>query len=1326
MLGAVDNEPDIHSRLIKLFETVHSEIGTNEISPLHFKSVPADYSFAEKKPGKEIPSVEGILKFSWPLKHYDQIPSVVLFCVPFGVDWSSAEWTRRELAMQEKYSKLKATLATREVKLIVVMLKVGVGSLEKEMLDERISSFKRHAQTDSKTFLFFSLHELVSDNTSIRRLYKTIREGSFAYYASNIKRFKTLEKAVGDRFKGSLEQMLLARYSFKVAFLNEFQGQMNYSLRFYRQCYNHLAASLETIDEELYEQVKAVGEIAHFKTCRLLLLQKSIDEACQQFRNHILIFTKLYSKHPWRHSAWVAEQFLVFCQLLDRFSVSDALPFADRSYYYQNAARFTIDRARNYQRSHKDVSSQFDTSDEVQSLQTDAHGAAAAVAAVYSTVGRWRVKSYRGRLFCPPRFIGAMPQIVDPATGAPLAAGDEATSALFFDFLYAQEARTAHGKLVSELLVKALSSLPALSTAAGGGAMTTVGANPRRKALLLQQMATQAATQGDHEAALTQLWTAVGLLQRETWHQAAMPLLLAVAQEAIALGRARDYVDAALSLYANSAYVYFSRHDLEELHLHVACLLHHSLQPWLAEPADDAALPLAALPYVQSPTAFLTSTYAPLTRRASFAAAPASTALLPNGHALVLDRDCRMVEVETFFAAPTVELGETLRLHVTLKSLFLDALCFDELALVSFDDAVVRTYRHRDGADGAADDALDLRLQSFQPLQFTCSWQVTEAVFARFLAKDAVFGLDRVELRWRRRDPATQEERTLTLRVSACPADLHELRRQQQLSPAAQQTWSLRELYGFSRLQPLHQPPVCRVSRPAKLLELVQPVAAELLQGLVQRVDVVFRVGRHDLRGGKVFLSCDATAADAAQSVFYLPDLPALLARGPDAADAADTADEDVAFFPMKLNAAGQPQLPLLLEGTLPAQSLVHVPLFLRLGDAVSPGNYTLSLSLEVVPTDVMASAVALDFALPLTLHRPFAATHQLHCVSENVAQSPAAIASSARDAWRVHADTTLTLETVLTCLHTLSDPAAPGALRVAQIDRDGDAPAATLGAEAQASSALALRAQETLRRSLLLRPRVRTTQAEDVSLGDYVVRWRDTSCRPLQLPAELQALVLGDVGFFPSAHRFNWLLFAHPRPLAAVSLDDSAELAAAEPAALRDALDGAWRDVVCSDAAVRVLAETRLPLPLLRIAPRDFVVQVQRPATVRQGESFLMRVFVRRASQRGAARGVEKLRALVWLHEDFLIGGATSCVVDVVEDAPNAAADAAGQEVLTLRCAALRPGWLSLPRVQLLWERRGSAASAGAGTVEAVFDLGERDEARPRLFVLPAAQQTQ
>jgi hypothetical protein len=372
ILGAIENEPDLNSRLIKLFESVHLDIGTNEISPPHFKSVPVHYPFTEKRPAKEILSTEGVLKFSWPLKHFEYIPSVVLFCVPVGVDWSATEWIRRELAMQEKFSKLKTTLSTREVKVIVLMFKVDAGAMGKEVLDDRVSSFKRHAQADSKSFVYFHQHEPVSDNATVRRLYKTIRESSFSYYAGNIERFKTIEKIIGEKGKGAIEHMLLARYSFKIAFLNEFQDQTNYSLRFYRQCYHNLTVALESIDECLYEQVKAVGEIAYFKICRLLLLQRNIEEACQQFRNHLLLFTKLYSKHPWVHSTCVANQFLVFCQLLDRFGVSDILPYADRSFYYQNAARFTMDRMNHFTRSRKNVSPLFDTNETPSVVSYDA------------------------------------------------------------------------------------------------------------------------------------------------------------------------------------------------------------------------------------------------------------------------------------------------------------------------------------------------------------------------------------------------------------------------------------------------------------------------------------------------------------------------------------------------------------------------------------------------------------------------------------------------------------------------------------------------------------------------------------------------------------------------------------------------------------------------------------------------------------------------------------------------------------------------------------------------------------------------------------------
>jgi hypothetical protein len=1203
-LGAVDNEPDLHGRLIKLFESVHVDIGTNEISPLHFKSVPVDYPFTEKKPAKENLSAEGVLKFSWPLKHYEQIPSVVLFCVSFGVDWSAAEWTRRELAMQEKFSKLKATLSTRDVKVIVLMFKVGAGAMEKEVLDERISSFKRHAQTDSKSFLYFHQHELVSDNTTVRRLYKTIREGSFSYYAGNIKRFKSIEKTIGDKGKGPIEHMLLARYSFKIGFLNEFQGQMNYSLRFYRQCYQNLAISLESIDESLYEQIKAVGEIAHFKTCRLLLLQKNIEEACQQFRNHLLLFTKLYSMYPWVHSTWLANQYLVFCQLIDRFSVSDTLPYADRSFYYQNAARFTMDRMNHFTRSRKNVSSLFDINESPTAISVDSsvssNGSSSGndfsslgisqLVQWYAQLGRWKLYEYRGRVFCPPKFVGGLPQLMGStrfnnsttsvgegfhssfgsehssyafsatlASSAAVAVDDEH---LYFDFLYSLEGRVAHHKLISELLIKALSSLPAASSTAGMGAVTTVGANPRRKALLLHWMAQQHVLQKEHETALTQLWSAVSLLQRERWHQAAMPLLLSVANTAIALGRAKDYIEAALSLYANSAYVYFSRHDLEELHLHILCLCYHSLRPSISRPmllsasnrssqnaeGDEAAsaeaVSLQELPYVQNVQAFLTSSYVPLLMRTAYAqhctsstsssSSPSPNSeesdgrLLANGHTLHFDRDCRLFEVDTYFNRASVELGETLCLSVTIKSLFLDALCFDELVLFSFDDIVQRTFLHKSlastpsatsgqvvGNDEQSDvETVDLCLQPFQTLTFVVTWNVTETIFAKFLAKDAVFGIDRIELRWRHQEvsPDTQQPppmRLLTCRVSACPTELHDLRRAHSQTTAlansgtssvtasnsstnsssggsvvnsanAGAQWSLKEVYSFWRTQPLHRPSVCRVVRPTQLLTLIYPPPlttstastattrsrssssgnnnqrsgtseVELVQGLVQRLDLVLQAGEHDLRAVKVYLSSDMPATLSStnsandNSVFYLPDMPALLQREQQLQqqqsnnnnsavekDAEEEEEEAIGYYPLRLNAAQQPLLPLIIEGTITAHSKIYLPVFVRPSASLNPGQYSIHLSVECVPTDVMTSAaVAGDYSIPVTLYQPWVARHSLRCHEDNqvfaptlqVARDTASSSSSSLECWGVATQTSLSLDTSLRCLHTLSTP---------------------------------------------------------------------------------------------------------------------------------------------------------------------------------------------------------------------------------------------------------------------------------------------------------------
>lgn len=1120
MLGVVDNEPDIHNRVIKLLENVHQEIGTNEVSPLFFKSVSQDYLFVEKTPQKEVLSVEGVLKFNWPSKHFDLLPSVVLFCVPFGVDWSANEWSKRELAIQDRFTRLKSVMATREVKVIVIMIKVGSGVMDKDVLDERVSAFKRHAQTDSKTFTFFSLNDLVVENSTVRRLYKTIREGSFAYYASNIKRLKQVEKSVGDRYKGWLEQMLLARYDFKIAFFNEFQGQQNYSLRYYRQCYNNLAASLETIDEEMYDQVKIVAEIAHFKLCRLLLLQKNVEDAFQQFRNHIFIFAKLYSKYPWKHAAWVSDQFVVFCQLLDQFNVSDGLPYGDRSYYHQNAARFTIERASHFARARKDCSALY-TGDETVSLLTDVNS-------------RLKRKTFREKIFSSPRYIGAMPQILDPVTQYSLSPVEESTLELFFDFLYVQEGAIRHHDLVMRHLLQALQSLPSASSALTNsnstGTATSIGASPRRKAILYEMIAKEEMKQGDFSAALPYLWKAVALLGREGWHQAAMPMYLAILRCATVLGRAQDYLQAGLVLYANAAYLFFSRHDLEDLHLNLRCLLHTSLHaPVATTTTKEEDKAMSDLPYVSNASVFLTTNYTPLTHRSdfgSYATDPkAVQSLLPNHHTVLVDADCKLFEITTSFDVDKVEVGQSLVLTLEIKSLFLDALCFDELAVFSFEDVVVRTFTHLassetdgeglvSGEEGSQNKTtaerntsnrhLDLRLRPFQTLKVQVHWHVNESDFARFLVKDAVFGIDRVELRWKnkvRMPNDVTEERSVTFHLAAYPSDLHAYRKANSTYPAQQ--WSLKELYTFSqqhlwqstKVKVAPKPPVVKILPPGHLVDLVYPSFASssgapevqargssivLLQGLLQRVDVVLEVGDYNLSQVKVYLSSDLFANSTSLSLhtldlndssahnatthgnhtsssnhavadfyrdhalFYLPDVPSLPCHN--SSSTPSKALDDVAFHPLQLNASAQPRLPLVLEGTLQAKRRVYVPLFLRappsLLAATNPNSNgivrgSLKLSLEFIPRGIMTSSMLRDFTLPVQIQSPFQVQSRLQRYDVNLCTAPQASLLQ-KDTYVVHSDVDYVLETSLHCLATL--PRSPAYPREEQSESNNDA----------------------------------------------------------------------------------------------------------------------------------------------------------------------------------------------------------------------------------------------------------------------------------------------
>lgn len=127
IIGQVDNEPDIHQRLLRGIEGTLPDVDARDLPSLQFRSVPPDFAFTEKKPPREPPLLDGLLKTKWMAKHAHALPSVVVMLTPFSVDWSAAEWTRREVALHEQYARWRAVLSTRSVKAFLVAVKIGVG-----------------------------------------------------------------------------------------------------------------------------------------------------------------------------------------------------------------------------------------------------------------------------------------------------------------------------------------------------------------------------------------------------------------------------------------------------------------------------------------------------------------------------------------------------------------------------------------------------------------------------------------------------------------------------------------------------------------------------------------------------------------------------------------------------------------------------------------------------------------------------------------------------------------------------------------------------------------------------------------------------------------------------------------------------------------------------------------------------------------------------------------------------------------------------------------------------------------------------------------------
>ena len=355
-MGHIDEEIDTSSKLTE--SMVNTCNDSEHLKAIIFKSVSYDHKFPEKKVNVSASSIssEGILKSSWLLKHHCLLPSVVVLFFQFGSDWVAGEWAKREIFMAETHAKFKLEIVGRDVKLLVVMIRTGPETIEKEALEERMSSIKKRIATDSKfLFVYSDAVDYTPNSPTARRLGKTVRELSNNYYKTHSKYFRRLDKVSGHQ----AQPIFFARYNFKAAIYCDFLGQVDKSLKHYQDSFLALANVANTVRPIDFDMVDVFSGWLNYRICRLLLLTASINEVAHQFRVHISLFGKNYrGVHKWMHYSWLAQQYLVYEDLLKSNSVSQLSVDTDKKFFCLNVAKYLTKAARECSRASKNIDTQ--------------------------------------------------------------------------------------------------------------------------------------------------------------------------------------------------------------------------------------------------------------------------------------------------------------------------------------------------------------------------------------------------------------------------------------------------------------------------------------------------------------------------------------------------------------------------------------------------------------------------------------------------------------------------------------------------------------------------------------------------------------------------------------------------------------------------------------------------------------------------------------------------------------------------------------------------------------------------------------------------------
>ena len=540
--------------MIATLEKCNTEIDQRDFPPISFKSVAIDHAYVLKKNTKEFQSVDGILKYSSLHKHYELLPSVVIITAGFNVEWQTLEWNRLSESLLDKVNRIRDQLKGREVKVVVVTVKIGSGQIAPDILEERIGNLRRHLSLEiQRTFLAISLSDVMIQplTSSVRKLSKNLRELSFLYYNHLEKRARFLLKTA--RIRGSNEGILTARYSFKLAYFLSFQGSKLQSLKYYKQCFDSLLGVVLHVDEELLDQLKCVAEFAHFKICNMLLQIGSVKESIAQFVIHITTFTKVYSELLWRHFSWISDQYIVFLQLLDLYRISNTMLTTesfDRFFFLQNAIKFSLKREETFHPillSESSINNHSLSDNNMIKNNNDNHNKYNDLNCnIKENENEIRIRNQISNLvIMPANYVGATLVLIDPDLGSDSALvidineNNNSNPELLLKYLSECERKFDLKGLIFKLIKRCDDYL-----------ISSTSINSHRRNNLNIILSQQLIKNGEYEQALNSLLTITDLLKIENWIRPLIPILRNTLSCSLLLGKPLDYISAAMHLYS--------------------------------------------------------------------------------------------------------------------------------------------------------------------------------------------------------------------------------------------------------------------------------------------------------------------------------------------------------------------------------------------------------------------------------------------------------------------------------------------------------------------------------------------------------------------------------------------------------------------------------------------------------------------------------------------------------------------------------------------------------------------------------------------------------